>query len=73
MVGIIIVAEMKGIEDTLFTLNQFVDWGFYVSEAKRFTVSGYALNPGDARGNSSLIEEARNLGRQIVKSLKKGS
>ena len=72
-VGIIVVAEMEGIEDTLYTLNQFVDWSFYVSEAKRFIVSGYALKPGDARGNSSLVEEARNLGRQMVKSLKEES
>lgn len=72
-VGIIVVAEMEGIEDTLYTLNQFVDWSFHVGEAKRFTVSGYALNPGDARRNSSLVEEARNLGRQMVKNLKEGS
>lgn len=60
-------------KNTLYTLNQFVDGGFYVNEAKRFIVSGYALNPGDARRNLPLIEEARNLGRQMVKSLKEGS
>lgn len=72
-VGIIVIAEMEGIEDTLHTMNQFIDWGFHVGEAQRFTVSGYALNPGDARENSSLVEEARNLGRQMMESLKERS
>jgi len=70
-VGIIVVAEMEGIEDTLYTLKQFVDWSFDVKEDGRFIVSGYASKPGDAGKNLALVEEAKKLGRQMVESLKK--
>jgi multimeric flavodoxin WrbA len=72
-VGIIVVAEMEGIEDTLHTLNQFVDWSFHIAEDRRFIVSGYASRIGDARKNLTLIEDARKLGRQLVDSLKEES
>ena len=69
-VGIIIVAEMVGIEDTLHTLNQFVDWSFDIDGDRKYIVSGYAHNPGDASRNLSLVEEARKLGRQMAEALK---
>lgn len=72
-VGIIVVAEVEGIEDTLHTLNQFVDWSFDIGEDKRLIVSGYASKPRDAKNNLPLMEEARKLGRQMVESLKEGS
>ena len=70
-VGIIVVADMEGIEDALYTLNRFVDGSFHVGKDKRFIVSGYANRIGDAKKNSTLIEDARKLGNQIVKSLSK--
>jgi len=73
VVGIIVVAEMEGIEDTLYALKQFVDWSFDVEENRRFIASGYAGRPGEAKNNLPLVEEARKLGRQIVESLKEGS
>lgn len=72
-VGIIVVAEVEGIEDTLYTLRQFVDWSFNVGEDRVFIVSGYANKPGEAENNLPLVEEARNLGRQMVANLKEGS
>ena len=72
VVGIIVVAEMEGIEDTLYTLRQFVDWSFNVKEDKRFIVCGYASRIGDAQNNLLLIEEARKLGKQMAESLKAG-
>ena len=71
VVGIIVVAESEGIEDTVHTLNHFVDWSFNVNEDSRLVVTGYASRIGDARNNPSLVEEARKLGRQMVDSLKK--
>lgn len=71
-VGIIVVAEQIGIEDTLHTLRQFTD-EFNVNENRIFTVSGYANKLGEARSNLPLVEEARKLGRQMVASLKEGS
>ena len=72
-VGIIVVAEMEAIEDTLHTLKQFIDWSFDVKEDRIFIVSGYASRPGEAKNNLPLVEEARKLGRQMVESLKEGS
>ena len=71
-VGLIVVADMEGIEDTLHTLNQFVDYSFNISKGKKFIVSGYADKLGEACNNPSLIEEARNLGKQMVAGLADG-
>ena len=68
-VGIIIVAEQEGIEDTLHTLKQFSD-EFAVNEDKVFVASGYANKLGEAKSNLPLVEQARKLGRQIAESLK---
>ena len=72
-VGIIVVAEMEGIDDTLHTLKQFVNWSFDVEEDRIFTACGYANLPGEARDNLILLEDARKLGRQMAESLKEGS
>ena len=69
--GIIIVAEQEGVEDTLHTLKQFSD-EFGVKEDRIFIVSGYANKLGDAKNKSSLVAEARELGRQMAQSLKEG-
>ena len=68
-VGIIVVAEIEGIEDTLHTLKQFIDESFNVKEDRIFIVCGYANKLGEAKDNFHLVEEARKLGRQMVESL----
>ena len=68
--GIIVVAEMEAIEDTLYTLNQFVDWCFDIKESGKFTVSGYAHTAGEVSDKPDLIEEAKQLGRQMAQYLK---
>jgi len=68
-VGIIIVAEQEGIEDTLYTLRQFIA-DFNVEENKVFITSGYANKTGEVKDNLSLVEEARELGRKMVASLR---
>ena len=70
--GIIVVAEMEAIEDTVNTLNKVVDWCFDIEEGRKFIVSGYAHKIGDARGNPDLAGDARRLGRQMAESLKNG-
>ncbi len=72
VVGIIVVAEMEAIEDTLHTLKQFINWSFDVKEDRIFVVCGYAHRIGDAKNNLHLVEEARKLGKQMVESLKEG-
>ena len=68
-VGIIIVAEQIGIEDTLYTLRQFIA-DFNVEENKVFITSGYANRTGEVKDNLPLVEEARELGRKMAASLK---
>ena len=74
-VGIIVVAGGAGIEDTVQTLNRFVNSSPFnnmnnMAEDKRFIVTGYANGLGDVRSNQQFIREARDLGRQLVVSLK---
>ena len=71
-VGIIIVAEQEGIEDTLHTLRQFAD-ELAVGKDRLFIVSGYANRPGEVKKNLPLVESARKLGRQLAASLKEKS
>ena len=69
--GIIVVAGGAGIEDTLHTLNKFVNTShFGIPRDNTFVVTGYASRPGDVRSNSKLIAEAKQLGRNLVASLK---
>ena len=65
-VGFVVVAADCGIGDTLYTLNQFVDWACDIPASGRFTLSGYAGAPGDVRRDAPLMEEARDLGRRLV-------
>jgi len=69
-VGIIVVAESLGIEDTLHTLQQFIDESFDVSGDRIFSACGYADRLGEVKNNLPLVEKARKLGRQMVESLK---
>jgi multimeric flavodoxin WrbA len=69
-VGVIVVAESLGIEDTLHTLKLFINEAFDVGEDRVFTVSGYAAGPGEVKNNLPLVAEARKLGRQMAETLK---
>jgi multimeric flavodoxin WrbA len=71
-VGIIVVGEQIGIEDTLHTLRQFAD-EFGVADSRIFTVCGYATRVGDVENNLTLVEEAGKLGRQMAESLTEGN
>lgn len=65
-VGLIVVAESEGIEDTLQTLTKFVNWTFRVSPVNCFTVTGYATNAGDIKKKPDVIEKAREMGRKMA-------
>ncbi len=69
VVGIIVVAKMEGIEDTLHTLRRFVDWWYHIDEKNILVLQGYALDPGDAGKNAAMVEAARVLGRQMARKL----
>ena len=67
--GIIVVAEESGLEDTVKTLNLFLN-EMKIPEEKRFVVSGYAFQPDDAKQNPALVEAVRKLGEQLAESIK---
>lgn len=62
-VGLIVVAEVEGIEDTLHTLEQFVGESFHVTENRVFVACGCASSPGEVKANAALVDAARDLGR----------
>jgi len=68
-VGIIVVAEQEGIEDTLHTMKQFAAESFDIGEERQFIVTGYASRLGDAGKNLPLVEASRTLGRQMAECL----
>lgn len=65
-VGIIITAEMEGIEDTLNTLRKFTEWTFPIPKDRIISVTGYAHKMGGAEENTSLVNGAIALGRQLA-------
>jgi len=70
-VGMIVVAGGAGIDDALRTLNLLVTASIpRLAKERRFIVTGYASGPGDVKNNSSLVDEAINLGRKITQSLR---
>jgi multimeric flavodoxin WrbA len=71
-VGIIVVAGGVGVEDTLNSMNRFVSSSSFncIPDDKVFVVTGSALDPGDAKANQQLTREAREMGRNLVASLK---
>ena len=68
-VGVIVVAQSEGIEDTVHTLKRYMNDAFEVSEDRILELTGYAYKLGEAKNNPQLVEQARELGRQMVESL----
>ncbi len=71
-VGVIVVAATEGIEDTVHTLKQFID-ELDAGGDRIFIACGYADRLGEAKDNTSLVEEVRKLGRQMAGNLKEGN
>lgn len=69
-VGLIVIAEAAGIEDTVHTLKRYIKESFTVPEGQIFVVSGIAGRMGDAPANAKLGKAARKLGKDLVASLK---
>ncbi len=69
-VGLIVVAGGAGIENALQTLKLLVNDSFNIRQDMIFSVTGYASNPGEISGNQNVVNAAKNLGRQMVNSLR---
>ncbi|CAI83259.1 flavodoxin family protein [Dehalococcoides mccartyi] len=72
-VGVVILAEEQGLDDTLNTLVQYLDSSFKVKADELVVLTGYAAREGDAKTNTELINLARNMGQTLASSLKENS
>jgi multimeric flavodoxin WrbA len=69
-VGIIVVAQSAGIEDTVHTLKKYINEVFKVPTDRVIELHGYAYELGEAQNDPQLVERAQEFGRKMVKSLK---
>ena len=69
-IGILLVAEAAGLEDTLHTMKRYIGESFSVDKSRIFTMCGIAGRLGDAQANTRLTGEARKLGKTLALSLK---
>jgi multimeric flavodoxin WrbA len=68
IVGLIAVATESGLDETLATMHRFVVLSS-PQEVPTLSLGGYADKPGDAAANTSLMAEARELGRTMAERL----
>ena len=64
--GLIVVAGGGGIDQTVRGLRRYVKLTTEIPDEKILIVTGYASQPGDVKSKPSLLEEARNMGAQMV-------
>ena len=69
-VGIIVVAQSEGIEDTVHTLKRYINESFRVPKDKILELHGYAYELGEAKNDPKLLEQAQEFGRKIVEILR---
>lgn len=67
--GLIVVAGSVGTDQTVRALRRFVKASTDIADDKILTVSGRAHQLGEAKNNLTLVEEARDLGERMVKTL----
>jgi len=69
-VGIIVVAQSEGIEDTVHTLKRYINESFRVPKDRICELHGYAYELGEAKNNTELVERAQEFGKRIDESLR---
>lgn len=68
-VGLIVIGGGAGLEHTVRALRRFVKLSVDIPDDRIITLKGYADKPGEVKSNSSLIQEARKLGRRLAEIL----
>jgi multimeric flavodoxin WrbA len=68
-VGIIVVAQSEGIEDTVHTLKRYINESFNIPKDKILELHGYAYELDKAKNNPQLVKRAQEFGRKIFESL----
>ncbi|MFH1031193.1 MAG: flavodoxin family protein [Chloroflexota bacterium] len=71
-VGMVVVSGGYGMEETVQSLHRFVNGSSFkaIAEDKRFIVTGIAVDLQDAKNDPQLTNQARELGKQLVASLR---
>ena len=67
--GLVVVGGGDGMDHTVRALRRFVKLSTNIPDDKIVILSGQASNPGDARSNAPLLDEARKLGRRMAEIL----
>lgn len=67
--GLVVVAGGGGIDQTVRALRRYVKLSTEIPDEKILIISGYASQPGDVNSNTSLLEEARKMGAQMMEIL----
>ena len=69
--GLIVIGGGAGIEETVKSLNKFLSGStLNVPKSKIFVVGGYAGAPGDVKNKPEIVNQAREMGKKLVESLK---
>jgi multimeric flavodoxin WrbA len=67
-VGLVAVTAETGLQDALEALRRYVDLSSE-GQIPTYTCGGYAGDAGEAAGDSSLLSEARAMGRALAQEL----
>ena len=67
--GFIVIAGSDGIDQTARALRRFLKLASDIPDSRTLTLTGCATKPGEVRNNPALVEEARNLGRQLAEMI----
>ena len=69
-VGIIVIAQSEGIDDTVHNLKRYISGSsFTVQKDKIFELRGYAYELGEVQNNLQLVNQAKDFGRKMVENL----
>jgi multimeric flavodoxin WrbA len=63
--GLIAIGGGDGVDETIQALKSLIEY----SQIKTFTLTGYAGGEGDAKNQPELINQAKNMGRQMAEVL----
>ena len=67
--GIIVVATTAGVEDATNALINFIRLSSNIAPEKVIQVYGFAETAGEIRSNTTIVEQAHKLGRNIAEEL----
>ncbi len=67
--GLIVIGGGAGIEHTVRALRRFLKLSTNIPDDKIVTLTGCASKPGEVKNSLALVDEARNLGRQMAEIL----